>query len=181
MANRKPRKIKTAEQLQEEANERKRVALIAAKIPAFRVEGEKVHDFETNVKNIRIKHQSIVDKWMHEGGPGFDEPQARAIHHCRELWHSAGDCGKLVANLDWIGGGGGGREGGWHQSEALAQLAHYKTEFMSYWGVFEDVVRWNTPASVAGEHLAKDDGRRIEKVKQVVGMIASVIASARRY
>jgi len=178
---RKGRKIKTPEEVQAEADQRKRNGLIAAGVPAHQVEGEKVHDFETNVKHIRRPVQNIVDKWLKQGGPGFDEPQERAINHCRELWHAAGDEGKLVANLDWIGGGGGGRERGWEQAEALAQLSHYRHEFLSYWGVFEDLVRWNVPATIAGEHLAQDDGRRIEKSKQVVGMIASVIAMHRRY
>jgi hypothetical protein len=110
MAKRRPRKTKSAEQVQQEADQRKRNSLIAAGVPSHQVEGAKVLEFDVNVKAIRRRHQSIVDKWLAEGGPGFDEPQARAINHCRELWHAAGDCGKLVANLDWIGGGGGGPE-----------------------------------------------------------------------
>jgi len=177
----KRKKLKTGEQLQAEADQRRRNALIAAGVPSHQVEGAKVLNFDMNVKNIRRRNQSLVDKWMEEGGPGFDQPQKRAIEHCRELWHATGSCGKLVANLDWIGGGGGGPEHGWEQAEALTQLAHYRHEFLSYWNVFEDLVRWDTPATVAGEHLATDNGRRIEKCKQVVGMIASVIANARRF
>jgi hypothetical protein len=181
MAKRRPRKTKSAEQVQQEAGQRKRNSLIAAGVPSHQVEGAKVLEFDVNVKAIRRRHQSIVDKWLAEGGPGFDEPQARAINHCRELWHAAGDCGKLVANLDWIGGGGGGPEREAAQAEALTQLAIYKSEFLSYWTVFEDLIRWNIAASLAGEHLARDDGRRIQKCREVVGMIASVIATARRY
>jgi hypothetical protein len=179
--SKRSRKAKSPEQVRIEAEQRKRNSLIAAGIPAQQVEGCKVYNFELNVRSIRKPAQSLVDKWFKEGGPGFDEPQARAIEHCRELWHATGNQGKLVANLDWIGGGGGGPERGWEQAEALAQLDHYKHEFLSYWSVFEDLVRWDIPATIAGEHLAKDAGRQIQKCKQVVGMIASVIASARRY
>lgn len=173
------RKVKTSEELQAEADQRKRNALIAVGVPSWQVDGQKVHEYETNVRHIRKPVQSIVDRWFREGGPGFDAPQKRAIEHVEVLWLCAGSV-KLVANLDFVGGGGG-REGGWSQAEALSLLQGYKHEFLSYWTVFEDIVRWNTPATVAGEHLAEHDGRRIEKAKQCVGMIASVIAHTRGY
>ena len=163
------------EEVQREADQRKRNMLIASGIPAHQVEGAKVHSYETNIRHIRRPVQSIVDKWLRE----FDEAQGKAIGHVILLWRAAGD-DKLVANLDWIGGGGGGRERGREQADALAQLAHYRREFLNYWGIFEDVVRWNTPASVAGEHIASN-GRRSEKCRLVVGFVASKIAELQRY
>jgi hypothetical protein len=171
--------MKTPQELEREAEQRKRNSLIATGIPAHQVDGAKVHDFDLNVRHIRRPVQDIVDRWLKEGGPGFDEPQARAIEHVRELWAAVGSA-KLVANLHWIGPGGG-PEGGWRQAEALAQLAGYRREFLGYWDVFENLARWNIPATVAGEHLASDKNRRLEQCRHVVGMIASVIAHQQRY
>ena len=39
---------------------------------------------------IRNLHPSVVDRWIAEGGPGFEEPQRRAIDQCRALWRRLG-------------------------------------------------------------------------------------------
>lgn len=181
MSRHRPRrKAKSQAQLQAEADQRKRNALIAVGVPAHQVEGDKVSGYETNVRNIRKPVQSIVDRWFVEGGPGFEEDQAQAIMHCRTLWCAAGDVGRLVANLDRIGGGIAGRERGIDQAEALTQLALYRRQFR-WWDVFEDLVRFDVPATVAGEIFGVGNGARIERCKLTVAHIASAIAVQRKY
>src|SRR5688500_7379976 len=100
---------------------------------------------------LRNLHPSVVDRWLAEGGPGFEESQRRAIDHCRALWRRIGASGTLVANLSWIGGGSSGRERGLEQAEALAQLAQYESRVPKlYWTVFENVVRNDMAAGAAG-------------------------------
>lgn len=127
---------------------------------------------------------SLVDKWLEKGGPGFDEPQARAIDHCRALWASAGNCGRLVANYGGFDcGDGGGRErDGWSQTEALAQLAEYEREIPRiYWRVFEMMARDDFSAGEAGIMFAGNDAQRQAHAKSSVGFCASLIAQWRGY
>lgn len=129
---------------------------------------------------VRNLYPSTVDRWLAEGGPGFEEPQRRAIEHCRALWHRVGGQGMLVANLNWVGGGSPGRERGFEQAEALAQLAQYESRIpRTYWMVFENVVRNDFAAGTAGSHMAKRSGDCIAHAKNSVGFVASLIAQWR--
>lgn len=126
---------------------------------------------------LRNLHSSTVDRWLADGGPGFEEPQRRAIDHCRALWRRVGGSGTLVANLNWIGGGTSGRERGLEQAEALAQLAQYESRIpRPYWTVFENVVRHDMAAGAAGSHLARNSAQQQAQAKNCVGFVASLIA-----
>jgi hypothetical protein len=126
---------------------------------------------------IRNLYPDIVDRWLAEGGPGFEEPQRRAIDHCRMLWHRVGSIGKLVSNFNSTGGGGGGPERGLEQMEAISQLALYEKRIPSaYWSVFENVVRHGFTAGEAGTHLATHRPNQIAHAKNSVGFVASLIA-----
>lgn len=129
---------------------------------------------------VRNLYPSVVDRWLAEGGPGFEEPQRRAVEHCRGLWHRVGGSGTLVANLNWVGGGRGSRERGLEQAEALAQLAQYESRIpRAYWLVFENVVRNDMAAGAAGSHLAKNSAQQQAHAKNCVGFVASLIAQWR--
>ena len=131
---------------------------------------------------IRNLYPTVVDRWLAEGGPGFDEPQRRAIDHCRALWQRLGGSGTLVANLNWIGGGNPGRERGLEQAEALAQLSQYESRIpRAYWRVFENVVRHDMAAGAAGSHLAKNSAQQQAHAKNCVGFVASLIAMWRGF
>ncbi|MGE5721748.1 MAG: hypothetical protein ACM3YM_04735 [Sphingomonadales bacterium] len=131
---------------------------------------------------IRNLHTSVADRWLAEGGPGFGEPQRRAIDHVRSLWHRIGGSGTLVANLNWVGGGHSGRERGLEQAEALAQLAQYESRIpRPYWTVFENVVRNDMAAGAAGSHLAKNSVQAQAHAKNCVGFVASLIAQWRGF
>jgi len=126
------------------------------------------------VRNIA---PTVVDRWLAEGGPGFEEPQRRAIDHCRALWRRLGSSGTLVANLSWVGGGHAGRERGLQQAEALAQLTQYEARVPRlYWAVFENVVRNDMAAGAAGSHMAKNSAQAQAHAKNCVGFVASLIA-----
>jgi hypothetical protein len=131
---------------------------------------------------VRNLHPSVADPWLAEGGPGFEEPQRRAIDHCRALWNRIGGSGTLVANLNWVGGGHAGRERGLEQAEALAQLAQYESRIpRPYWTVFENVVRNDMAAGAAGSHLARNSAQQQAQAKNCVGFVASLIAQWRGY
>lgn len=201
MAKAKSRKTKSAEQVREEADEAKRVSLVVmgaehgGGIPEHRVAGHRVHDFtfedQARIKRhdnerksvIRVLFPTIIERWFAEGGPGFDEPQRRAVEHCRELWHAIGDQGKLVANWDAMGGGSSGpRARLWEKAEAFAQLAEYEAEIPhAYWLVFENVVRFDMAAGTAGSHLAKHPTQAVAAARVTVGFVGSKIAEWRGY
>jgi len=131
---------------------------------------------------IRNLYPTLVDRWLAEGGPGFGDPQRRAVDHCRALWQRIGGSGTLVANLNWIGGGHGGRERGFEQAEALAQVAQYESRIpRPYWMVFENVVRNDMAAGAAGSHLAKNSAQAQAHAKNCVGFVASLIAQWRGF
>lgn len=186
MAKRTPKKIKTPEQVREEANQRKRVKLVEmgadgperGGVPEHQVAGDRVHDFAEHGKTIRRLYPCIVDRWLAEGGPGFDDPQRRAIDHCRGLWHRIGSQGKLVANLDWVGGGNpGARRQMFNYADALATLCTYESRTPPlYWIIFENVVRNDLPAGTAASALANNPHQCIAHAKNCVGFVASLIA-----
>jgi hypothetical protein len=133
-------------------------------------------------KTVRILYPTQVDRWLAEGGEGFDEPQKRAIQHVRELWYCSGNVGRLVANLDGVGGGCSSYERGWSQIEALAQMAEYEREIpKAYWLPFEAIVRHDVPASRAGAHLGRARVQQASAARVVVGFVASKIAEWRGF
>lgn len=131
------------------------------------------------LKVVRNIYPMIVDRWLHEGGPGFEEPQRRAIDHCLYLWDCLGTQ-RLCANYTGMSGGGQGT-GNENEVFALRQLSHYKREFMSYWDVFENVVRFGLSAGTAASHLERRKPQQVAAAKTCVGFIASKIAEARGY
>lgn len=131
---------------------------------------------------IRNVAPTVVDRWLADGGPGFEEPQRRAIDHLRALWRRLGSSGSLVANLDWVGGGHGGRERGLEQAEALAQLAQYESRIPRlYWSVFENVVRNDMAAGIAASAMARNSAQAQAHAKNIVGFVASLIAQWRGF
>lgn len=138
--------------------------------------GGKRQSMVSVMKNVA---QTTVDKWLREGGPGFEEPQARAIDHVRGLWAIVGFGPRLVANYAGAGGGEGDADR-WHS--ALLQIDKYEREFPKWiWEAFEMVVRHDHSAGVAGSRLANNSPQRQAAAKQCVGFVASKIAEWRGY
>ena len=127
---------------------------------------------------------STVDKWLHEGGPGFGAPQARAVQYCRRLWNRVGHGQPVVANYDRMlrgsGGGEGDREGylaALHELHALEE----QLGLPEYWRAFEHMVRFNLPAGRAAGVTGEVTRRHRERAKRMVGFVASKIAEWRRF
>jgi hypothetical protein len=195
MANKKSKsgrgkKIMTAAQLQAQADEKMRRTLSEAGVPAHRLAGKGVRDFTvapfTDIKQhrserrqvLRVLYPHIVDRWLAEGGPGFDDPQRRAIEHCRSLWALIGSR-RMTVNYTGVGGGEPDPEG---QVFALAQLAQYKKDIpAAYWAVFENVLRFDMPAGEAGSAMASNTPQQQAHAKSCVGFVASLIAQWRGY
>lgn len=188
------RKVKTASELHAEAEQAMRKTLMDAGVPEHRVIGVGVRSFTvanfTDIAKhrserrsvLRVSYPGTVDKWLQDGGPGFEEPQRRAIDHVRKLWACAGTAGRQVANYDGFGGGTGGREGGHEQAEALTQLSRYEDQIPRvYWSTFEMLCRDDFGAGAAGAIFADNSPQRIAHAKGCVGFVASLIAMWRGY
>lgn len=133
------------------------------------------------VRVLRNLYPNIVDRWLAEGGPGFEEPQRRAVEHVRSLWHRAGTEQRLCANYTGMSYGAGVGEGQ-TQQEALTELARYSRDLpRPYWETFENVVRWDEPAGVAGSRFAQNTAQQQAHAKACVGFCASMIAMWRGF
>ena len=138
---------------------------------------------QSMVRVLRNLAVTAVDRWLAQGGPGFEAPQRQAIDHVRSLWAITGSGPRVTANYDGIGipstGGGGERES---YLSALHQLQRYEQEFPRYvWEAFEQVVRFDEPAGAAGSRMAKNAAQQQAHAKACVGFVASKIAEWRGY
>ena len=180
---RRTRKARTPEQLA--ARIAREIGMPEAQIERGGLQQEEVVDLASRRsigRTVRVLYPSLVDRWFAQGGIGFEEPQKRAVDHVRRLWNAIGGQGRLVANLDSIGAGGGGpRQRFWEHAEAVAQLAEYERSVpRAYWQVFENVVRFEMPAGKAGSHLDRHAPARIAAARAVVGLVATTIAERGR-
>lgn len=180
-----------AKAMKPDPDQKLRDELIAAGVPSFAVQGERIRsyssatfaDLKERRQVLRVCYPNTVDKWLDEGGPGFEEPQKRAIQHCRTLWACAGSAGRQVANYGGMATSECGRE--WDslsQTEALAQLARYRQDIpIVYWRVFENMARDDFGAGEAGKLFAGNTPQRIAHAKSSVGFVASLIAQWRGF
>lgn len=148
---------------------------------ANRSDADQRHSIRSEeTRTVRHLYPHIVDRWLAEGGPGFELPERQAIDHCRGLWLRAATEGRLVANLNGTGGGSGGD--GWSQHEALAELGVFQDRLPRHvWDVFVNVVRHDLPAGTAGSNLANNTAQQQAAAKACVGFAASMIAQWRRF
>jgi hypothetical protein len=135
---------------------------------------------QSMVRLLVNRSVSTVDRWLFEGGPGFEAPQARAIDHVRGLWRRLGHGPRLVANYTGVGGGPGDKEG---YFAALHQLQDYERRIgVGYvWECFENVVRHDMPAGKAGAQMAAHSAEQRAHAKACVGFVAGKIAEWRGY
>lgn len=136
---------------------------------------------QSMVRLLVNRAATTVDKWLFEGGPGFEAPQAMAIDHVRSLWTIVGSGRRVTANLGAVGGGGGDGAAENYMA-ALHTLGKYADQFPRYvWDVFENVVRHDMPAGRAGEQMANHSAEQRAHAKACVGFVASKIAEWRGY
>jgi len=140
---------------------------------------------QSMVRVLQNRKVSTVDKWLFEGGPGFEAPQARAIDHIRSLWRRLGSGPRVVANYERVGRGGirsgpGDIEG---YQAAFDQITRYQRDIgVAYvWDAFENVVRHDMPAGIAGSRMASNSAQQQAHAKACVGFVASKIAEWRGF
>lgn len=127
------------------------------------------------VKVLINRGGTAVDRWIANDKAGlFDEPQRKAIEHCRRLWARAEDLRSVDLGRDRIDCS---KMEGWSQHEALEALAGYKRTIpRKFWEVFENVVRFDQEAGVAGSSLSSNSRSAIDAAKTTVAFCAGLIA-----
>lgn len=104
--------------------------------------------------------------------------QIAAIDHCNTLWERVGTK-SLVMDFDKIAGVGTGS--GWAQQEALDDLRRIKGYVPAkYFGVFENVCRFDEPAGFAGSGLTADRRQQADAARLTVQFVADLIALKER-
>jgi hypothetical protein len=121
------------------------------------------------------KDSSIIETWHKQGAVGFEEPAMRAIADCVTFWQRMGEP-RITANYgERIAASTHGD--GYTQQEAADEIALRKRLVpRQYWDVFENVVRHNEPAGIAGSRFASNRPQQIASARAIVGLVANVIA-----
>lgn len=102
--------------------------------------------------------------------------QDAAIEHCIHLWEKIETSSRMVANLDRTVFGSHG-DGHPKEVEARADLQRLKSHVgQKYWDIFENVVRFDEPAGVAGSRLEKNTRNRETAARSCVLFVADIIA-----
>ncbi len=132
---------------------------------------------QSMVRVLINRKVSTVDKWLFDGGPGFEAPQARAIDHVVSLWRRLGSGPRLTMDYGGAAGAGQGDLEGYQA--ALNQLGQYRRDIgVAYvWDIFENVVRHDMPAGTAASRLANNSAQQQAHAKACVGFVASKIAA----
>jgi len=137
---------------------------------------------ESNTKAMafRRKDNSIIETWHKQGAVGFEEPAMRAIADCITFWGRMGEP-RVTANYGERTASSTHGEG-YTQQEAADEIAFRKKLVpRTYWNVFENVVRHNEPAGVAGSRFASTRPQQIASARAIVGLVANVIAMRMGY
>lgn len=143
---------------------------------------ERVHAIgsggEINMRPHINRGGTPIARWRRDGH--ISESQDAAIAHCIALWEIVGSSGKLVANLDRTIFGCPG-DGHPREIEARDNLARVKAYFTpKLWDVWENVVRFDEPAGVAGSRLERAVSARELAARHAVQFVADIIAMKER-
>ena len=137
----------------------------------------------TKAMTFRRRDGDILEKWLGEGAPLFPIEAQRFIGDCITLWGKVG-APRITAHYgERISTGAYGDS--ITQLDALDQLHRFKSLLgpyqRHYWTVFENVVRHNEPAGVAGSHFANNPAQRIQSAKLIVSTVATDLAAKLGY
>lgn len=136
------------------------------------------HETGTKTKATRNRRSHIIDKWIEDGGLGFEGGAVTAIKICEFLWERSMSQ-KLTASY---GERIHGSVEGMDMLEAISKISDLKRGIPApYWSIFENIVRFRQPAGVAGSDLATNTSQSIASAKAVVGFVACKIAEKERY
>lgn len=176
------RPAKTPEQ---RAAERVQTKALAIGVPAIQLERGDYAEVDVplrdggrvvTLKTLVNRGGTPVARWKSAGL--LSASQIAAIDHCEALWAQLG--GKsLVMDFDRIGGGGQGN--GWAEQEALDDLRRIKGYVPpKYWDTFENVVRFDEAAGVAGSSLTTVRSDQVTAARIVVQFVADIVAMKER-
>lgn len=135
-------------------------------------------DYERQNSRITNHGGTPIARWIASGM--LTRSQQAAILHCITLWQAISSSGKLVANLDRTVFGCPG-DGHPMEIEARSDLQRIKGHFPAkWWDVFENVVRFDEPAGVAGSKLTDNKEHQVAVARTTVQFVADVIAMKER-
>ena len=138
---------------------------------------------ETNTKVMAFRNTGGTPLCRWVAANKLDETQLRVINRCIEIWRLIGTRQNLVAKYgerldkssDWEGVS-------LQAADAEKDLASFKGHFpgksQDYFGIFENVIRFNVPTGVAGGDPDKKSAST--KVLTIVRFVCDVIASKER-
>jgi hypothetical protein len=153
--------------------------------------GDFVRDFvthaETNTKVIAYKRRdsTILERWLSEPNAGvlFPVQAQRFIGDCLLLWFRCGsprttsNYGERIAS--------GRYDAGFDQLAAIKELERFRSHLGPYqrhmWPCFENVVRHNEPAGIAGSQYANNPAQRIQSAKIITSTVACDLAGKLGY
>lgn len=116
-----------------------------------------------------------VMRWIEDGK--LSDTQQRAISHCLYLWRMAGLEQRVTASYGERIVGYGDSEGrASNEIEARQDLHRIREYFpVQWWDVFENVVRFDEPAGVAGSRLGFGTRSACDRAHTTVCFVADVI------
>lgn len=135
-------------------------------------------DYERNLRSVVNRGGTPIARW--NKAQMLSPSQNAAIDHCIGLWDAISSSGKLVANLDRTVFGCPG-DGHPREIEARSDLLRLKNHVgHKYWDVFENVVRFDEPAGLAGSRLQAPAQKREYAACLVVQFVADIITMKER-
>lgn len=153
--------------------------------------GDFLRDFvthaESNTKAMvyRRRDSSILERWLTEPNAYilFPIQAQRFIADCITLWASVGAPSVTAHYGERIASGR--YSDGIRQKDAIDQIHRFRSMLGPYqrhmWPVFENVVRHNEPAGVAGSAFANNPAQQIQSAKMITSAVATELAGKLGY
>lgn len=149
-----------------------------ARPPTVNAFAEQHGDYQRNLRVVINRGGTPIARWQAAGL--LSDSQNAAIAHCIRLWEAIGISGGLVANLDRTVFGCPG-DGNLAEIEARTDLQRIKGYVPGkYFAIYENVVRFDEPAGVAGSKLTDSKNDQTAAARVVVQFVADIIAMKER-
>lgn len=159
---------------------RARAANEQANEPLVPIEAQQHGDYAQAAQTGELRKAMVnrggtpLARWLH--AKLLSDSQHAAILHCLTLWRLSGQTQRTTANLDRTIFGAPG-DGHPREIEARIDLHRIRDYFhATHWDVFENCIRHDEPAGVAGSRLGRPSGRAEQAALNCVCMVADVIS-----
>jgi hypothetical protein len=135
-------------------------------------------DYDRNLRKVVNRGGTPIARWRTAGH--LSDSQDAAIAHCIVLWDIISSSSGLVANLDRTVFGTPG-DGHPREVEARSDLLRMKNHVgAKYWDVFENVVRFDEPAGVAGSRIGTPPQKAEYTARLIVQFVADIVTLRER-